>query len=57
MKTGATIHTMNGLNMNIRKADRAAPPPTSNGWWEKQHLKRGLLANGMSHESGQSILS
>ena len=57
MKTGATIHTMNGLNMNIRKVDRSLPPPTANGWWEKQHLKRGLLANGMSHESGEAILS
>lgn len=36
MKTGATIHTMNGLNMNIRKLDRDVPPPATNGWWEKQ---------------------
>jgi cytochrome P450 len=46
MKTGATIHTMNGLKMYARKLDKEAAPPTTNGWWELQHLKRGLNANG-----------
>lgn len=57
MKTGATIHTMNGLNMYIRKVDPTLPLPTSNGWWEKQHLKRGLLVNGMSRESEEPVVS
>lgn len=43
MQTGATIHTMNGLNMYPRKSDNI---PDADGWWEKQHLKRGLQANG-----------
>jgi len=47
MKTGATIHTMNGLNMYPRKIDADSPPPKTSGWWEEQHLKRGLKANGM----------
>ena len=42
MRTGATIHTMNGLNMNVRKLSKDAEPPATDGWWEKQHLKRGL---------------
>lgn len=44
MKTGATIHTMNGLNMIVNKVPTEIP--SSNGWWEHQHLKRGLNANG-----------
>merc|ERR1711957_487533 len=43
MQTGATIHTMNGLNMNIKKSTGT---PELNGWWEEQHLKRGLSKNG-----------
>jgi len=46
MKTGATIHTMNGLNMKIRKLNTEDPPEKLNGWWEKQHLQRGLKADG-----------
>jgi cytochrome P450 len=47
MKTGATIHTMNGLMMRPRKVDEAATPiPSTEGWWEMRHLKRGLNANG-----------
>lgn len=46
MKTGATIHTMNGLNMNIKEA---AGIPETNGWWELQHIKRGLSATGAPH--------
>lgn len=37
MKTGATIHTMNGLNMKVRKA---AGIPESSGWWERQISQR-----------------
>ena len=57
MKTGATIHTMNGLNMNIRKLDRTLPAPETSGWWEQQHLKRGLKADGTPQESGQVVPS
>jgi cytochrome P450 len=45
MKTGATIHTMNGLQMRARRTTDKEPPATD-GWWEMQHLKRGLNANG-----------
>jgi len=44
MKTGATIHTMNGLNMVVKKAEGI---PETSGWWEQQHLQRGLSATGM----------
>lgn len=45
MKTGATIHTMNGLNMKVRKLSKDTDiKPT--GYWEQQHLKRGLSATG-----------
>jgi len=46
MKTGATIHTMNGLNMNIKEA---AGIPETNGWWELQHIQRGMSATGAPH--------
>ena len=58
MKTGATIHTMNGLQMRVSKvvpttSTSTAPNennngavPKTDGWWEMQHLKRGLNANG-----------
>jgi cytochrome P450 len=46
MKTGATIHTMNGLLMRARKVSDDAVPPKAGGWWEQQHLKRGLNASG-----------
>lgn len=45
MKTGATIHTMNGLNMYVKPAN-LEDIPKANGWWEQQHLKRGLGPNG-----------
>jgi len=51
MKTGATIHTMNGLNMRVRKRSTDEPPEKLSGWWEKQHLKRGLNANGRPYEN------
>ena len=49
MKTGATIHTMNGLMMTPRPIDESASSSVSSeldGWWVKQHLKRGLSADG-----------
>ena len=51
MKTGATIHTMNGLNMRVQKRSTDTPPEKSSGWWTKQHLKRGLNANGRPYDS------
>jgi hypothetical protein len=51
MKTGATIHTMNGLNMKLRKVSPSDPVPVSDGWWEQQHLKRGLRATGRPYSS------
>ena len=67
MKTGATIHTMNGLQMRVNKVPTASAGATTNGitpnesgvqvvsktdgWWEMQHLKRGLSANGRPHEN------
>lgn len=46
MKTGATIHTMNGLNMVVSRRSENDPVPETNGWWEQQHLARGLNTNG-----------
>lgn len=43
MKTGATIHTMNGLNMFVKKSSGIP----STGYWENEHLKRGFSATGM----------
>jgi cytochrome P450 family 97 subfamily B polypeptide 3 len=51
MKTGATIHTMNGLMMRANRVPVDAPPPKSDGWWEMQHLRRGLNANGRLYSS------
>uniref|UniRef100_A0A7S0FSD6 Uncharacterized protein n=1 Tax=Minutocellus polymorphus TaxID=265543 RepID=A0A7S0FSD6_9STRA len=51
MQTGATIHTMNGLNMRLRRRSTDEPPEKSSGWWTKQHLKRGLNANGRPYDS------
>jgi hypothetical protein len=39
MKTGATIHTMNGLNIYSQKISKDADPPKADRWWEKQHLR------------------
>ena len=46
MKTGATIHTMNGLMMTVKAANGEPEIPSTSGWWEMQHLKRGLGADG-----------
>lgn len=53
MQTGATIHTMNGLQMRVKKSS-SIPPVSSLGWWEKQHLKRGLSATGEPYESEEA---
>lgn len=51
MKTGATIHTMNGLNMIVSKRSNDDVSLQSSGWWEKEHLRRGLNANGRPYSS------
>ena len=51
MRTGATIHTMNGLQMRARKSDDTDLPETD-GWWEMQHLQRGLSASGRPFSVG-----
>jgi cytochrome P450 len=51
MKTGATIHTMNGLRMRPTRVRNDDPIPSADGWWEKQHLKRGLTASGRPYQS------
>jgi len=55
MQTGATIHTMNGLKMRPRKVTEKDPLPSTDGWWEKQHLKRGLSASGRPFESTELL--
>eukprot|EP00429_Kryptoperidinium_foliaceum_P049633 CAMPEP_0176126426 /NCGR_PEP_ID=MMETSP0120_2-20121206/63810_1 /TAXON_ID=160619 /ORGANISM="Kryptoperidinium foliaceum, Strain CCMP 1326" /LENGTH=739 /DNA_ID=CAMNT_0017461353 /DNA_START=259 /DNA_END=2475 /DNA_ORIENTATION=- len=57
MKTGATIHTMNGLNMRVTKVDPEAPLPSSDGYWEKQHLKRGFSASGKPYTTKDAVAS
>ena len=49
MKTGATIHTMNGLNMLVRHRDESNPIPAANDWWVNQHLMRGFNVNGQPY--------
>ena len=46
MKTGATIHTMNGLNMMVTPKSDANHIPATNDWWVQQHLSRGFNVNG-----------
>mmetsp|Transcript_33799 Transcript_33799/g.44798 ORF Transcript_33799/g.44798 Transcript_33799/m.44798 type:complete len:755 (-) Transcript_33799:71-2335(-) len=50
MKTGATIHTMNGLNMIVKKASEDDKKPKEE-WWVMQHLRRGLNTNGRPYSS------
>ncbi|KAG7354227.1 cytochrome P450 [Nitzschia inconspicua] len=55
MKTGATIHTMNGLKMRPKVVSDDDEIPPSDGWWEKQHLKRGLSASGRPVQSKEDV--
>jgi hypothetical protein len=55
MQTGATIHTMNGLKMYPKKVTKDDKVPATSGWWEKQHLKRGLSATGMPFKSTEEV--
>ena len=56
MKTGATIHTMNGLMMRARKLSDDELIQSSDNWWEMQHLKRGLSANGRPFASEDDVV-
>mmetsp|Transcript_32796 Transcript_32796/g.68969 ORF Transcript_32796/g.68969 Transcript_32796/m.68969 type:complete len:762 (-) Transcript_32796:89-2374(-) len=51
MKTGATIHTMNGLNMVVSHRSETNPIPETNDWWVEQHLSRGMDTNGRPYAS------
>merc|ERR1740124_1313132 len=52
MKTGATIHTLNGLSMILSKRPpRNGPVPPPSGWWESQNAKRGLGPDGRPFEN------
>jgi len=53
MKTGATIHTMNGLKMTINLSTEI---PKTKSWWEKQHLKRGLSPSGLPFASEEDAV-
>jgi len=53
MKTGATIHTMNGLNMMVSPRSETNPIPETNEWWTKQHLMRGLSSTGRPYTSDE----
>merc|ERR1711935_228524 len=55
MQTGATIHTMNGLRMRPTKVNPNEPLPDTGGWWERQHLKRGLTASGRPYQSKEEV--
>lgn len=55
MRTGATIHTMNGLNLRPRRVSEDEPLPNPAGWWEKQHLKRGLSTSGLPYTSTEEV--
>ena len=46
MKTGATIHTMNGLNMMVTHRSETNPIPETGDYWVQQHISRGFSANG-----------
>lgn len=53
MKTGATIHTMNGLNMIVSRRSEENPIPETNEWWGQQHLSRGLNVNGRPYSNNE----
>ena len=55
MKTGATIHTMNGLKMRPTLVSENDDLPSSDGWWVKQHLERGLSASGRPVQSKEEV--
>jgi hypothetical protein len=48
---------MNGLQMNVRTLKDDDPLPQVDGWWTKQHLKRGLSANGQPYAPEEAALA
>lgn len=54
MKTGATIHTMNGLNMKLTEAKGI---PETNGWWEMQHIQKGMSRTGPPHKEHKEAIT
>ena len=52
MQTGATIHTMNGLNMFVEKSTEV---PSTSGYWEMQHTKRGFSATGSHRKITEDV--
>ena len=56
MKTGATIHTMNGLNMVVSHRSDTDPIPETNDWWVQQHLSRGYKSNGRPYETKEDAV-
>ena len=57
MKTGATIHTMNGLNMMVTPRSEINPIPETDDWWAKQHLMRGLSSTGRPFSKNEASAS
>jgi len=53
MKTGATIHTMNGLNMMVTHRSETNPIPETGDYWVQQHISRGFSANGRPYTTGE----
>jgi hypothetical protein len=53
MKTGATIHTMNGLKMTLFPCCEI---PKTHNWWENQHLKRGLSPSGLPYDNEEDAV-
>lgn len=52
MRTGATIHTMNGLMLSPKTVDQSDDDTAKpSGWWELQHLQRGLNAQGRPYDN------
>lgn len=57
MQTGATIHTQNGLNMIVKKhIPSEGDEINDDGWWEKQHLKRGLNVDGRPFDTKEDAV-
>ena len=56
MQTGATIHTMNGLNLIVRKRELSDDPVEDDGWWEQQHIKRGLDSKGKPYNTPEDAV-
>jgi hypothetical protein len=60
MKTGATIHTMNGLYMTIQESDptqdtiSSTSTGSTSSWWELQHQRKAATTTSSSSSSRSS---